>query len=498
VPVRKLHNLFTGLVLFSVFWGCLTTIGDAGQRKQTSQATTVFETTKDSIFTIATDKSSGTGFLCLDSKTVATCYHVIEGARTIKIIGTQGAVWAVSAVRFDKKTDLALLTIDRPSSRRKLKLNTRKPTVGQSIFVIGTALGVLTNSLSEGIVSGQRSTGEASFVQITASISPGISGAPVLNSNGDVVAIVSGTLSRGQNLNLGISSYQLEQVLRQKSVRIRELQSKALSNIGQVVRPKRTLSENEAKLLARLLNQVSRSYVDVSRRLCTPKERISSAAAFSRYWNTNSSEILTFGPWPELTNLIDVFESKLTLMADSSTEWAELSSKSGNSKMSTEETSAAVETYTSATSALTDSWYGLKLQVQKRFSTDELLIKSLSGPALFRFFRQADVTDEIFGKLVPDYSSRDCIIACPILLEDGVEKVLADQSRTFEENVDYYAVAKAGARIFSASLAGDKWELVRDWTSFYKLTEGARGNTVRILVGTDLASAIILMVKIGQ
>jgi hypothetical protein len=122
----------------------------------------------------------------------------------------------------------------------------------------------------------------------------------------------------------------------------------------------------------------------------------------------------------------------------------------------------------------------------------------MSGPALFRFFRQADVTDEIYGKLVPDYSSRDCIIACPILLEDGVEKVLADQSRTFEENVDYYAVAKAGARIFSASLAGDKWELVRDWTSFYKLTEGARGNTVRILVGTDLASAIILKIKIGQ
>jgi len=75
--------------------------------------------------------------------------------------------------------------------------------VGDEVFVVGNPYG-LEGTLSQGIMSGLRSVGPDSLLQITAPISPGSSGGQVLNSQGEVIGVAVATLTDGQNLNFAI------------------------------------------------------------------------------------------------------------------------------------------------------------------------------------------------------------------------------------------------------------------------------------------------------
>ncbi len=70
----------------------------------------------------------------------------------------------------------------------------------------GSPLG-LEKTLSDGIVSAIREIpGFGKVIQITAPISPGSSGSPVLNMQGEVIGIVTFQIVEGQNLNFAIPS----------------------------------------------------------------------------------------------------------------------------------------------------------------------------------------------------------------------------------------------------------------------------------------------------
>jgi hypothetical protein len=79
------------------------------------------------------------------------------------------------------------------------------PEVGSRIYAIGSPNG-LTGTISEGIVSSIRNMEGIEMIQITAPISPGSSGGPVLDNNGNVIGIAKGTFSSGQNLNFAVPS----------------------------------------------------------------------------------------------------------------------------------------------------------------------------------------------------------------------------------------------------------------------------------------------------
>jgi S1-C subfamily serine protease len=72
---------------------------------------------------------------------------------------------------------------------------------GQTILVIGSPEG-LAGTVSNGIVAAIRQ--DPDLIQITAAVSPGSSGSPVLGEYGDVIAVVSEILKEGQNLNFAI------------------------------------------------------------------------------------------------------------------------------------------------------------------------------------------------------------------------------------------------------------------------------------------------------
>jgi hypothetical protein len=145
----------------------------------------------------------GTGFFIENDAGVITNWHVMRNASraTVSLNGNIYRVLRVLAL--DTKSDLALLEteaeIDGLHLRREL------PRVGESVMVIGNPLGY-ESSVSTGIVSAVRRSGDTTTIQITAPISPGSSGSPVVDMDGNVIGVANSTATRGQNVNFVIPS----------------------------------------------------------------------------------------------------------------------------------------------------------------------------------------------------------------------------------------------------------------------------------------------------
>lgn len=147
--------------------------------------------------------SLGSGFFVSDGL-IATNAHVIEGAGsgTVKLVGDLHKMRILGTVAVDRHADIALLKV--VASSPALKLGQEKsPAVGDKVYVVGNPLG-LEGTFSEGIVSGLRRNGDDSIIQMTAPISPGSSGGPVMDEKGSVIGVAVATFKDGQNLNLAV------------------------------------------------------------------------------------------------------------------------------------------------------------------------------------------------------------------------------------------------------------------------------------------------------
>jgi len=90
-----------------------------------------------------------------------------------------------------------------------LELSEDYPDEGEEVFVISTPEG-LEGVVSPGIVSALHNSID---LQISCPISSGSSGGPVFNFYGEVVGIVNGFLTVGQNLNFAIAARHLRKLL---------------------------------------------------------------------------------------------------------------------------------------------------------------------------------------------------------------------------------------------------------------------------------------------
>lgn len=164
---------------------------------------------KSTVSIIALDEISqplgyGSGFI-IDDELIATNVHVIEGSTSVYIlINGEGKKYSVSGyVSIDKANDLVILKVSGLHGSKLLLGSDSPPEIGEKIFAVGNPKG-LNGTFSEGIVSGFRNFQTNQVLQITAPISPGSSGGPVLNSSGQVVGIAFASYSGGQNLNFAV------------------------------------------------------------------------------------------------------------------------------------------------------------------------------------------------------------------------------------------------------------------------------------------------------
>ena len=157
--------------------------------------------------------SLGSGFFVRED-IVATNLHVVEGAAGgyAKIVGKKQKYDIAGYVAIDHKMDLVLLKINKAKAPVITLGDSTRIAVGDEVFAVGNPKG-LEGTFSKGIVSGIRKIEEATLLQITAPISPGSSGGPILNSEGDVIGISVATFMGGQNLNFAIPTSYLSELL---------------------------------------------------------------------------------------------------------------------------------------------------------------------------------------------------------------------------------------------------------------------------------------------
>ena len=142
---------------------------------------------------------------------VVTNYHVLASGESSVVVTRNGRRLDVASTECDIVGDLCLLTV------RDLELNpveTRRSDrlrVGEQVFAIGSPSG-LSQSLSQGIVSGIREEGERRFIQTTAAISPGSSGGGLFDKKGALIGITTFGIPSGDQLGFALPADQLAHV----------------------------------------------------------------------------------------------------------------------------------------------------------------------------------------------------------------------------------------------------------------------------------------------
>jgi hypothetical protein len=162
----------------------------------------------------------GSGFIISKDGDVVTCYHVMRGySRAIVTTSDEKKFQVRNITAINKSDDLARISLSTTEHNfNNLELNMTMPDVGQEIIAVGGPLG-LENTVSQGIISAIREN----TIQITAPVSPGSSGGPVLNMKGEVIGIVSAQMKIGQNLNFAIPAYLISIMQPASAEQVKEL-----------------------------------------------------------------------------------------------------------------------------------------------------------------------------------------------------------------------------------------------------------------------------------
>jgi len=155
----------------------------------------------------------GSGFFVRDTE-VATNLHVVGGAAKgyVKPVGQKAKYDIEGMTAVESNYDLVILKVSGRCSATLQLGDSDGVQVGESVYAVGNPQG-LEGTFSQGIISSIREIGTDKLLQITAPISPGSSGGPVLNSAGDVIGVSVATFTGGQNLNFAIPSGYLKALL---------------------------------------------------------------------------------------------------------------------------------------------------------------------------------------------------------------------------------------------------------------------------------------------
>ncbi len=151
--------------------------------------------------------NQGSGFFVDKKGHLITNYHVLDGAYAADVKTFDGVKHPIEVVVAENKfSDLIKVRVKIPEGAvHWVLVSETEPSIGERVVVVGTPMG-LDQTVSEGIVSAVRELPVVGKVfQLSAPISPGSSGSPVVNMNGNVIGVVSFQAVKGQNLNFAVS-----------------------------------------------------------------------------------------------------------------------------------------------------------------------------------------------------------------------------------------------------------------------------------------------------
>jgi serine protease Do len=169
----------------------------------------------EAVVQVRTPEGLGSGFFINADGYLITNFHVIEGETEISVeVYRQhdgqlehDVYKQVRIIAINKFHDLALLHIEDKNAP-KFKFATLGSadalTVGDSVFAIGSPLG-LERTVTQGIISTKTRELEGElYLQTTAQINPGNSGGPLFNMAGEVVGVTNMKITSGEGLGFAI------------------------------------------------------------------------------------------------------------------------------------------------------------------------------------------------------------------------------------------------------------------------------------------------------
>jgi serine protease Do len=190
---------------------------------------------------------SGSGVIVSPEGEVLTNWHVVDKAVQVRCLLYDGRAMDAEVVGSDKDTDLAVLRLKRPDAEPVPYAELGDSEVlkeGDFVMAMGAPWG-LSRSVSIGIVScTHRFLPESSeyslWLQTDASISPGNSGGPLVNTDGQVVGINTLGALMGGDMGFSVPSNTIRYILAQ----IREFGKVNWSWTGLQLQPLRDFDRN--------------------------------------------------------------------------------------------------------------------------------------------------------------------------------------------------------------------------------------------------------------
>jgi S1-C subfamily serine protease len=167
---------------------------------------------QSSFFGSSSSEIQGSGFVynLSGKEVIVTNFHVVDSASNITVTFSNGDAYTATILGTDPYADLAVLSVQAPSSEfvPLTMVSSDTLSVGDPVMAVGNPLG-LTGTLTTGVVSALgRTISEstvpfaiADAIQTSAPINPGNSGGPLLNYNDQVVGITTATATDSQGNN---------------------------------------------------------------------------------------------------------------------------------------------------------------------------------------------------------------------------------------------------------------------------------------------------------
>jgi S1-C subfamily serine protease len=177
------------------------------------------------------DVATGTGFLFSSSDYVITSYHVVHGAKSIKVRLVNGERIDATISLKDTNNDIAILKLSQsPTSRQNIIVlgDSSSVKTGDRVFTYGfplvDLLGAAEPRYSEGFINSLSGiSNDPRLFQVSIPIQPGNSGGPVFNEKGELIGIATSSIdadktkkvfgSSPQNVNFAIKSSYIKSLL---------------------------------------------------------------------------------------------------------------------------------------------------------------------------------------------------------------------------------------------------------------------------------------------
>ncbi|MGO4874960.1 trypsin-like peptidase domain-containing protein [Pedobacter psychrotolerans] len=159
----------------------------------------------------------GTGFAISTNGYILTNLHVINGADSLYVQNNKGESFKVKSIYTDPQNDIAILKISDKnfghlsSIPYTIKKNTS--SIGETVYTLGYPKDDAV--LGEGYVSSKNGfVGDTTQYQVSIPVNPGNSGGPLLDSNGNLVGIISGKPDQTEGAAFAIKSKYILEAMR--------------------------------------------------------------------------------------------------------------------------------------------------------------------------------------------------------------------------------------------------------------------------------------------